>query len=446
MERYSALGKDIFFNPINGEFSSFYGDLIPHANKPLMPPPIYQKGLYKCFTFCLEISTSCNLACRYCFAEDKKNEIIPYDKAVEYLDFAFRAFPESEKYFIDLSGSGEPLLALKLILKIADYAKKKSDELRKEVTVCLVSNGTLLTKEIAVILQKHGVLFGVSLDAPDASGDAYRVFIDGKPSFDQVMENIKGIANREYVGVAATITNKVVPLVELYEGFSKYFKTISVKPARSISYGIGDNVKKWEEEYERLALHLLKQCLGGDVSLMLRILNGDDYFGKFILRSILRIRAYGRCDGARGRFFFSQDGTIYPCPALSQYPEENLGEVGSPNEDKMKLFHQRDVNLSNCSRCSFHLLCGGECQAEFLLRGKENENLCRLKKLILLSMAIAEELAYRAPKIHAELSSFCIEKRNRSKEDPELSRYADEHMELSFTEAKRSFDEMRRCY
>lgn len=447
MERHVVLGKDIFFNPLNGEFSSCYGDLVPHANKPLMPPPIYERGLFKCLTFCLEISSGCNLACRYCFADDKKGKILPYEKCAEYLDFAFASFPEADKYFIDLSGAGEPLLALPLILRISDYAKRKSDELRKEVIVSLVSNGTLLTKEVASILKKHSVLFGVSLDAPSASGDELRVFLDGKSPFEQVMANIEAMGNRDYVGVAATITSKVIPLVELYEGFSKYFKTISVKPVRSIQYDVGKNIDAWEKEYERLAQHLLERCLEGDVSMMLRLLNGDDYFGKFLLRAILRIRAYGRCDGARGRFFFSQDGDIFPCPALGRYPEESLGKISDINEDKMKIFHSRDVNLGSCSKCSFSLVCGGECRAEYLLRGRENSALCRLKrKLILLSMAIEEELSLRAPKVHDELRLFCLMKRNRLKKDAELSRYAEEHGELSFSDAKKTLDKIRSLY
>ena len=42
----------------------------------------------------------------------------------------FKVFPDGKKYFIDLSGKGEPLFHLKEIVQIADWCKRKQDEIR----------------------------------------------------------------------------------------------------------------------------------------------------------------------------------------------------------------------------------------------------------------------------------------------------------------------------
>lgn len=54
--------------------------------------------------------------------------IIPFEKAKVFLDKMFSTFPNGEKYFVDLSGKGEPLMNLPVILKIAEYCQDKSDE------------------------------------------------------------------------------------------------------------------------------------------------------------------------------------------------------------------------------------------------------------------------------------------------------------------------------
>lgn len=86
-----------------------------------------------------------------------------YEKVTKYIDFFIDKF-NKEKYFIDLSGRGEPLLELPLILKIKEYCVSKSNLIKKEILVSFVTNGTLLTSNIAKILQENQILFGVSID------------------------------------------------------------------------------------------------------------------------------------------------------------------------------------------------------------------------------------------------------------------------------------------
>ncbi len=76
------------------------------------------------YVFCLSIVDACNLDCEYCFNKRKTGRVMSFSQAKRFLERLFIAHPDGEKYFVDLSGDGKPLLALDLILKIADCGKE----------------------------------------------------------------------------------------------------------------------------------------------------------------------------------------------------------------------------------------------------------------------------------------------------------------------------------
>lgn len=174
--------------------------------------------------------------------------IIPFEKAKDFLDKMFSTFPNGEKYFVDLSGKGEPLMNLPVILKIAKYCQDKSDELNVEVLPTFVCNGTLLSPIVAEILQKSGILFGVSLDGDKETHDLYRKDKNGEGTYSEIIHNVLQIKNREYIGCTGTLTNRVFDLKSSVVSLSKIFKTICFKPVRGKEYGFTEESEKaWKE-------------------------------------------------------------------------------------------------------------------------------------------------------------------------------------------------------
>ena len=78
---------------------------------------------------CLNISNACNLRCTYCFNHNKSGKVMTEEIAYEAIDKMFEMFPNCDKYFVDLSGKGEPLLNLPIIFKIKEYCTKKVTKL-----------------------------------------------------------------------------------------------------------------------------------------------------------------------------------------------------------------------------------------------------------------------------------------------------------------------------
>ncbi len=436
---FSALGKTIYYDkestffslirPTDEELESFVS--IPPIDK------IMNTVKPTAYTFCIDVSDACNLRCDYCFNKNKSGKLIDSKIAISYLEKMFDKYPNGEKYFVDMSGKGEPLLAINTILEIAAWCKKKQDEIKVEVLPQFVCNGTLLTPSIVKTLQDSGILFGISLDGNKYIHDKHRKDIFGGPTFEKIMDNIKKIEHREYIGCAATITNDVFPLVEAIDSLLPYFKTLSFRPARGMLGLDLESEKSWEDEYEKLGKRLLDDIKRDNQILFMAIMNGEDYFGRYLVRTVGSKRTFTRCDAATSRFAVDIDGKIYPCPACAENEtfllDENLFSVTS--------------QAKRCLDCAFKYFCGGECPLVLSINKGPSDANCKFrKKLIVVSMILAETMRIYNPRLLLSLNDFCTDKIRRLKKDPELYRYMEANPKLTFTEAKMAFDKIKRRY
>ena len=87
---------------------------------------------------------------------------------------------------------GEPLMNMPLIEKIVDYVQ--SLQLPKKISFSMTSNCVLLDKYMDYLVEKDFQML-CSLDG-DNQSDAYRVFQDGRPSFNRVFTNLKLLQNK----------------------------------------------------------------------------------------------------------------------------------------------------------------------------------------------------------------------------------------------------------
>lgn len=439
---FSALGLRLYLNTLNGNVSDDPSEI---ESESFVITPDAQKAFRPtAYSFCLNISDSCNLRCSYCFNESKKGRLMTAEDAISACDTFFSLFPDGEKYFIDMSGKGEPLLNREVISSVALYCKKKSDELRCEVLPMLVCNGTLLTQENVRFLQESGVLFGVSLDGPKSIHDLYRKDSAGNGTFDRIIRNVLAIEHREYVGCAATLTNSVFPLTETVAYLSAIFSTLSFRLCRSPLYGISaKSVELWKDEYTRLAERLKKNIDASDERIFLCLMNGDDLFGRYLCRMFGNSRTLNRCDGLITRFTYDMDGKIYGCPASSGISSFEVSADTIHDKQKEELYRQ----VSECWGCPYKFYCGGECRLETSFYGHVNRNNCELKThLIRLAACLKIYCLRNNQDFFVRLNGFCKEKKARYRLDPELREFCEGHKDLTFSEAKVEFDRLMRRY
>ena len=398
--------------------------------------------------FCINLSNACNLKCDYCFNINKNGKSISIEIIKQYLDLCFKTFSNKEKYHVDLSGKGEPLLFLKQILEIKEYCEEYSNKLKREVLVSFVCNGTLLTNEVANILQKRGILFGVSLDGNELIHNKHRKTTDGNDTYHTIIDNVKNIEHHEYVGCATTLTKDVFDLKQSVLELSEVFNTIGYKPARNCSESFDEaSINKWLEEYDKLTLFLLDESIKGNHKYIKTLLNGDDYFGKFIKRVILNQRCLIRCDGGLSRLTLNDDGNIYICPSACEFEEFKVGTINKVEYEKQEMIFNRQLDRSDCNDCSVKYICGGECLIEKKLSNGNNKLMCMYKKhLVLLAIYFSLTLLEKSVYEFNQLRNFCIEVNLRNKLDKELDKFLSEHSEYDFNSGKKMFDQINKRY
>lgn len=134
----------------------------------------------------------CNLDCTYCFFLSK-DALYPGESmrmSSETLETYLRQLFESQPdgpVSVAWQGGEPTLMGLdfyqRVIKLIHQFARPT-----QIIEHTMQTNGTLLNDEWAKFLKQHSVLVGLSIDGPRAMHDKYRVWKDGRGSFDDVIQ------------------------------------------------------------------------------------------------------------------------------------------------------------------------------------------------------------------------------------------------------------------
>lgn len=414
-----------------------------------LPPVIdeFKHSNMKVVYISIHASTKCNLKCKYCFRDNNSNiDNLKFQDVKKFIDYMIKLYPNAEMYIVDPTGSAEPLLNLPLVLEIGRYCKTKSDEVSKEVLPMLVTNGVKLTKDIIEKLRESGILFGVSIDGKKKQHNYNRVDYNGEGSYARIIKNVRDIKDRSLLGAAVTLNFGNKNMVKTLKFLIKYFPTISIKPVRtSKEDGINEHtINEVINEYNRLYEFLLSKTLNGDLNYISAILNGDDYFGKFLTRVIVDLRVSTRCDAGFSRASLDAEHNIYVCPAAIGIKDLVIGTLESGIDfNKQKEFYDLLTSRKNCDGCEAKFVCGGECLVNaYYIRGNINEKddiMCRLKKHIFkLCILFKAELFSRNIGIFKVVHKGCIQKLDRFSEDKELKEI------LKLLKGKMKFSELKK--
>lgn len=174
--------------------------------------PRCEPGLSKDFGVELTIivTENCNFSCRYCFAD----KLYSGTKTLE----AGHIINHIRK-FLMLSCSrvssliffgGEPLLAFNEIKKSLKIIKSLFIDHQGTIpSFAIVTNGSLITREIANFFVDEDIVVTVSLDGPKRIHDACRPLRRGEPSYEMVVEGINELFSVDaYYAIEATYTSQ----------------------------------------------------------------------------------------------------------------------------------------------------------------------------------------------------------------------------------------------
>ena len=223
----------------------------------------------------LELTEVCNMRCKYCIYHDGQGGFREFGKKMMDFEVAKLAIDDLMKnsdgglVHVTFYG-GEPLVNYDVLKKSIEYCQEKYGD--REIKYAMTTNGTLITSEIAEFLAKVRCVVTVSLDGPKEMNDKYRVFADGRGSYDATMNGLKLLveAYKKYDVDAPTIgLSMVIPeytdedlneIQKMLDGLESFIKDFPI----TISYvnNANDEGCEYEGVYNEREQKLRKRVIG----------------------------------------------------------------------------------------------------------------------------------------------------------------------------------------
>ena len=319
---------------------------------------------------CLHIAHDCNLACRYCFAEEGeyhgRRALMSFEVGKKALDFLVANSGNRVNLEVDFFG-GEPLMNWDVVKQIVEYARSKEEEYGKKFRFTITTNGMLLDDEKIDYINKEMSNVVLSIDGRKEVNDRMRVKVDGTGCYDRIVKNYKKLVekrgDKEYY-VRGTYTNYNLDFSEdVIHLYKQGFDQVSVEPVmedESVEYAITEkDLDKIYEEYDKLVDKIANiKKNGGFINFFHFMIDLDQ--GPCVIK---RLRG---CGSGNEYVAITPDGDIYPCHQFVGHEEYKMGnlEEGTFNTDIKKEFAGCHVySKPSCRDCWAKFYCSGGCNA-----------------------------------------------------------------------------------
>ena len=319
---------------------------------------------------CLHIAHDCNLACKYCFAEEGeyhgRRALMSFEVGKKALDFLIANSGNRINLEVDFFG-GEPLMNWNVVKQLVEYGRSQEKEHNKKFRFTLTTNGVLLNDEIMEFCNKEMSNVVLSLDGRPEVNDRMRPFRNGKGSYELIVPKFQKFAKsrgeKDYF-VRGTFTrnnldfgNDVLHYADL--GFEK----LSMEPvvaAPEEPYSIREeDLPQIMDEYDRLAKEFVKRQKGG---------RGFKFF-HFMLdlsQGPCVAKRLSGCGSGTEYLAVTPWGDLYPCHQFVGNEEFLLGNVdtGVVNTKVRDEFKLCNVYAKEkCKNCFARFYCSGGCAA-----------------------------------------------------------------------------------
>ena len=319
---------------------------------------------------CLHIAHDCNLACKYCFAEEGeyhgRRALMSLEVGKKALDFLIANSGNRRNLEVDFFG-GEPLMNWEVVKELVRYGRSKEKEFNKNFRFTLTTNGVLLNEEVMEFVNKEMANVVLSLDGRKEVNDAMRPFRNGKGSYDLIVPKYQKLAdsrNQTNYYVRGTFTHNNLDFAKDVIHFADLgFKQMSIEPV------VGDDSEPYAireedlpvimEEYDKLAKEFIKRKKEG---------NGFNFFHFMIdlEQGPCVAKKLSGCGSGTEYLAVTPWGDLYPCHQFVGQEEFLLGNVdeGITRPDICDEFKMCNVYAKEkCQKCFAKYYCSGGCAA-----------------------------------------------------------------------------------
>ncbi len=319
---------------------------------------------------CLHIAHDCNLACKYCFAEEGeyhgRRALMSYETGKQALDFLIANSGNRVNLEVDFFG-GEPLMNFDVVKQLVEYGRSQEKIHNKKFRFTLTTNGVLLNDDVMEFANKEMSNVVLSIDGRKEVHDRMRPFRKGAGSYDLIVPKFQKLAdsrdqNNYYVRGTYTHFNTdfsedVLHLADLG------FKQVSVEPVVTDpkeEYCLTEeDLPKLFEQYDKLAAEMVKRKKEGK----------DFNFFHFMIDleggPCVAKRLSG-CGSGTEYLAVTPWGDLYPCHQFVGNEDFLLGDIwkGVQKTDIVNKFKKCNVySREKCRNCFARFYCSGGCAA-----------------------------------------------------------------------------------
>ncbi len=314
------------------------------------------------------LTNSCNLNCKYCYAHggtyNQPSEIMTPENIVRYLSALLIGrynMIETVMFF-----GGEPTLVPDTIVAICEFFQQhfEDKDFFKLPVYTMVTNGTLIDKKMAKIIQKYNIRVTISLDGPQEINDQLRVYKNGHGTYAAIKKGFEALKNE---GVSPRMVEATYTSLHASLGYSKKFIHDYIKNEFHVPKVLVADCTDDDKEHGLAYLEPISEEFGDDSLLAEKV----SY--QRVLYSLTQSTFCDMyCDAGLASFIILPNGDIYPCHLYVNHLNYRIARFSNNGYDyseykdflsHTKLLHK--TQNPKCMNCWASLACS-ECGASLI--------------------------------------------------------------------------------
>lgn len=319
---------------------------------------------------CLHIAHDCNLACRYCFAEEGeyhgRRALMSYEVGKKALDFLIANSGSRRNLEVDFFG-GEPTMNWEVVKQLVAYGRSEEEAHNKRFRFTLTTNGLLLNDEIMDFCNREMANVVLSLDGRREVNDRMRPTRNGKGSYDIIVPKFQKFAksrgDKDYY-IRGTFTRENLEFSKDVLHFADLgFEKMSMEPVVGLPeepYAIREeDLPKILEQYDILAKEYVKRRREGRGFIFF-------HFQIDLKQGPCVAKRLSGCGSGTEYLAVTPWGDFYPC---HQFVGDERYLLGSVDQGIVRTDICDEFKLCNvyakpkCRDCFARFYCSGGCAA-----------------------------------------------------------------------------------
>lgn len=351
-------------------------------------------------TIIIKPTYGCNFRCVYCYLTNitkSDSSMMKYELTESLIYQAIQMNrKKGKKYLTIIWHGGEPLLwGIENYRRIFEFVESHSEGVN--IKQCVQTNLSLIDADYIQLFKNHKVRVGFSLDGTKEINDKQRLTVNGKGTFDIIMNKVAMCkASGLHVGcILVGSKNFKGRIKEVYDFLCANELNFTFNPLFIAGEAVnaGDAIAISPKEYAEMAIELFDLWYD-DKSNRLKESAFVDIASYFVSKTRKSRRCMFAANCQDSFMAVSPSGDVFPCgrfcETCTQYSygnitRESLESIVDGIKNTEIYARSKYIENGECSKCKYYGLCHGGCLHDGFLNKKDFKSktfLCQAYKLI----------------------------------------------------------------